>query len=253
MIRKLSSTQSLLASSLSAATKDIRWLAALFPRHESFVELTGGDHPLLFAKDRSKVEVLNDRDGLVVKLCRILRDPASAKQLAEVVRGTVAGQHIPDDFLQAAKFFHGGRASLRASRTQSWKFGEQFHLCFDGTTEIFEPLARRLCGTQIEKLAWQDALHRYDQPRAFFSINLDSWSGCATDRLPFSESVAYRNDLFGHLASIQGSACVYSRVLGEMDLPNGWNLHRRQMDAINESTPLLAWTNYQVSARGGAR
>lgn len=56
------------------------WIAGHFPAHESYVEPFAGSAVVLFAKPRSPLELLNDRDGRVTNLFRVMRD-----QTAELV------------------------------------------------------------------------------------------------------------------------------------------------------------------------
>jgi len=60
------------------------WIASLLPRHRTYVEPFCGSAAVLFAKPPSPTEVINDRDGDLVLLFRVLRDrgPELARALA---------------------------------------------------------------------------------------------------------------------------------------------------------------------------
>lgn len=63
-----------------------RWIVANFPPHLIYLEPYAGSAAVLFTKPRSKIEIINDRDGQVINLHRVLRDQPAA--LAEAVRLT---------------------------------------------------------------------------------------------------------------------------------------------------------------------
>jgi DNA adenine methylase len=57
------------------------WIIANMPKHRFYVEPFGGGGSVLLRKPRSYGEVYNDVDGAVVNVFRVVRDPASAKEL----------------------------------------------------------------------------------------------------------------------------------------------------------------------------
>jgi len=64
------------------------WVISHFPQHEFYVEPYCGAASVLMAKPRTQGEIINDLDGDVVNVFRVLRDPVSAKELERLVRLT---------------------------------------------------------------------------------------------------------------------------------------------------------------------
>lgn len=62
-----------------------RWIIAHMPKHRVYTESYGGGASVLLRKPRSMVEVYNELDGEVVNLFEVLRDPAAAARLAELL------------------------------------------------------------------------------------------------------------------------------------------------------------------------
>ena len=65
-----------------------RWILAHLPAHRVYTEAFAGSASVLMHKPRSYGEVVNDLNGDVVNLFRILRDPAMAKDLTNSLRLT---------------------------------------------------------------------------------------------------------------------------------------------------------------------
>ena len=63
-------------------------IAALMPQARVYVEAYGGMASLMLAREPSRIEVYNDLDARLVNLFRVLRDPAGARMLREMITHT---------------------------------------------------------------------------------------------------------------------------------------------------------------------
>lgn len=64
------------------------WIVGHFPDHRVYTECFGGAASVLIRKGRSYSEIYNDLDSEVVTFFEIVRDPATAAQLADLLRLT---------------------------------------------------------------------------------------------------------------------------------------------------------------------
>lgn len=76
------------------------WIVSLMPPHRVYVEPYGGAASVLLTKPRSYSEVYNDLDGEIVNVFRVLRDPAKAARLVELLSLT---PYAREDFVEATQ------------------------------------------------------------------------------------------------------------------------------------------------------
>lgn len=161
-------------------------ITAFFPSHHTYCEPFGGSAAVLLAKTPSKVEVYNDLDGGLVNFFRVLRDPATFKQLQTAVEATLyardefkLAKSVGDDPVEAARRLfvrqrqsHGGLGlrwsycvedsnSGMSSAVRRWRAG----------VERLPAVHRRLRSVQIEQDDWRRILDRYDGPRTLFYLD----------------------------------------------------------------------------------
>lgn len=65
-----------------------KWIISHFPQHEFYVEPYCGAASVLMRKPRTQGEIINDLDGDVVNVFRVLRDIEQAKELERLLRLT---------------------------------------------------------------------------------------------------------------------------------------------------------------------
>ncbi|MCG5047309.1 DNA adenine methylase [Pectobacterium brasiliense] len=159
----------------------------LFPAHTCYVEPFCGAAALYFLKPPSKAEVINDINGELVNLYRVVKH-----HLEEFVRqfkwALVSRQiykwlqAVPEETLtdiqRAARFYYlqkqafGGKVEERTFGTATTS-PPRFNLL-----RIEEELSMahlRLSRTVIEHLDWAECIQRYDRPHTLFYCDPPYW------------------------------------------------------------------------------
>jgi len=160
-----------------------RLLDAIFPHippHECYVEPFAGGLAVLLAKERSRIEVLNDIDGELVNFYRCVRFHADVL-LTELEFVLNSREEFHDfraqpgltDIQRAARWFHRNKTCFGA---QMGAFGSGAG--GGGATnsranrmEAIRALNLRLDRVSIEHLDWQRCLELYDRPGTFFFLD----------------------------------------------------------------------------------
>lgn len=160
-------------------------LVAMLPEHDHYVEPFAGSAAVLFAKPRSPLETLNDIDGEVINLFRVLRDPASAEVLAEQVALTPyardefgAAKEPVDAPIERARRFLVLAHQAVGNAGQGWAYVARASAVSAARSHRWANLpnrlqacAERLCGVQIDSVDWRVCLERYDRPGVVMLID----------------------------------------------------------------------------------
>ena len=160
-----------------------RIIIPLIPKHLTYVEPFSGGAQMLFHKEPSRVEVLNDLDGDIVNFFRICRH-----HHAELVRElsfslvsrklyAIYTRFDPDtltDIQRAARFFY-----LQKNSFGGLVVKRNYHISITGPPnfnprripEILDQAHQRLAKVQIECLPYEQALLKFDRTSSFFFID----------------------------------------------------------------------------------
>lgn len=158
-----------------------------FPEHECYVEPFCGGAALFFMKEPSRIEVINDFDGEVVNLYRVV-----ANHLEELVRSFKwslvsrkmfewANMQMPQtltDIQRAARFFYLQQLCFGAKPT-----GRTFGTATTtppklNLLRVEEKLSEahlRLARTTVEHLDWKECIRRYDREHTLFYLDPPYW------------------------------------------------------------------------------
>jgi DNA adenine methylase len=161
-------------------------LLTRFPAHSCYVELFAGGAALYFLRHPAEVEVLNDVNGELVNLYRVVQRhleefvrqfkwALSSRQVFKWLQDTQP--HTLTDIERAARFYYlqhnafGGRVD-----GQTW--GTATTAPPVNLLRIEETLSAahlRLSGAYIEDEPWQACLERYDRPHTLFYADPPYW------------------------------------------------------------------------------
>ena len=197
----------------------------MFPHHVCYVEPFAGGAALFFMKTPSDVEVINDINGELINLYRVVK-----YHLEEFVRqfkwALISRQiygwlkQTPDepltDIQKAVKFFYlqkmafGGSVSNQTFGTATTAAPKLNLLRLE---EDLSAAHLRLSRAFIEHLSWQDCFKRYDRPHTLFYLDPPYW-GTAGYGVDFG--LDQYSEMAGLAKSIKGKMIISVNDVPEM-------------------------------------
>ncbi|MBN9411328.1 MAG: DNA adenine methylase [Burkholderiales bacterium] len=157
-----------------------------FPSHECYVEVFAGGAALYFLRPPAAVEVINDINGELVNLYRVVKHHLEefvrqfkwALSSREVFRWT---QDTPPatltDIQRAARFFYLQHHCF-GGKVQGQTWGTATTTPAINLLRLEETLSAahlRLASTFIEQLPWYEVIGRYDRPHTLFYLDPPYW------------------------------------------------------------------------------
>ena len=187
-----------------------------FPVHKCYVEVFAGGAALYFLRPPAEVEVINDVNGDLVNLYRVVKHHLEefvrqfkwALSSREMFKWT---QDTPPETLtdlqRAARFYYLQHQCFGA-KVQGQTWGTATTAPPVNLLRIEEQLSAahlRLASTYIERLHWRECMERYDRPHTFFYLDPPYWEteGYGVD-FPFTEYEAMAQTM----RSIKGKAIL---------------------------------------------
>ena len=164
------------------------WIISHFPAHKLYVEPFAGAASVLLRKSRVHGEIINDIDGDVVNLFRVLRDPAAAAELERLVRLTpfsreefqLSYETTTDPVERARRlivrvFMAFGTTSIRKNRTgfRARSYERNTTGAADWATwpRQIRLFVERLQGVIIENKDALDCIRLHDGPLTLFYVD----------------------------------------------------------------------------------
>lgn len=159
----------------------------LYPNHECYVEPFAGGAALYFMKTPSEVEVLNDINGELINLYRVVKHHLEpliqqcewylvSRQMFEWLKQTPVDTLT--DIQRAARFYYLQKMAF-GGKVSGQNFGTATtappRLNFGRIEEELSAACRRLSRTYIEHLPWDECIRRYDRPHTLFYLDPPYW------------------------------------------------------------------------------
>lgn len=215
-----------------------KWIISHFPGHRVYVESYAGAASVLLRKPRAWCEVLNDLNGEVVNLFRVLRDRDAAAELIRQVQLTPyareefeASYTADDDPVEQARRTLFRAACLRSPtglfgvwtsgfRADTTRRGSSVAQDWATLADVLPAIVDRLRGVIIEHRPALDVLVQYDAPDTLHYVDPpyltetrgERWAGKA-----YSHEMTEQDhrDLAGVLRGLRGHVVLsgYSHPL----------------------------------------
>lgn len=164
---------------MGGKTRMLNRLLSVIPRHQCYVEVFAGAANLLFAKAPAGCEVLNDINGDLVNLFRVVKFHRR-EFLSHLILVTHSRREFSDfkaqpgltDIQRAVRFYmilkscFGGKGGTTCSNFGYGTMGRA-RFCRTGLAAI-RRCHKRLSGVIVENLDFADCIRRYDRPHTFF-------------------------------------------------------------------------------------
>ena len=158
-----------------------------FPEHECYVEPFCGGAALFFMKMPTKVEVINDVNGDLVNLYRVVQHHLEefVRQFKWALISRKMFEWLDDtptetltDIQRAARFYYLQQMAF-GSKIQGRTFGTATttapKLNLLRMEENLSQAHLRLSRTFVEHLDWQACIKRYDRPHSLFYLDPPYW------------------------------------------------------------------------------
>lgn len=162
-------------------------LLSRFPNHECYVEVFAGGAALFFLRPPAAVEVVNDINGELVNLYRVVQHHLEefVRQFKWALTSRTVFQWLKDtrpetltDIQRAARFFYlqqncfGGKIEGQTFGTATTSPPGLNLLRLE---ESLSAAHLRLASAYIENLDWANCISRYDRPHTLFYLDPPYW------------------------------------------------------------------------------
>lgn len=248
-----------------AKTRLAPWLLSFVPEHNVYLEPFFGSGALFFNKQPSKIETINDIDGEVCNLFRVIRQ--QAEELAKLVEMTPYSreeyerafivQESDDEVEKARKFLTRCWQGMGSSNVYKNGFRSSQQSGSPRTTKHWAEVpdrilqaAERLKMAQIESLDAVELMGRYDTPDVFIYLDPPYLPGIRKGYL-YKHEMKEEDHRRLLLAAVKHpgkilisgyDSALYNEIL------NGWNKEKREAQAEGGAKRIeTVWYNYDLS------
>lgn len=191
-------------------------LMSRFPAHSCYVEVFAGGAALFFMRHPADVEVINDVNGDLVNLNRVVRHhleefvrqfkwALSSRQVFEWTKATPPATLT--DIQRAARFFYLQQQAF-GGKLEGQTWGTATTAPPINLLRIEENLSAahlRLANAYIENLDWAECIDRYDRPHTLFYLDPPYWE---TEGYGVPFSWEQYEAMAAKMASVQGKVVL---------------------------------------------
>jgi DNA adenine methylase len=244
------------------------WIIGNFGKHRVYVEPFGGAGSVLMRKPRAKAEMINDLDGEIVNLFRVLRDPSQARELERLIRLTPyarsefeaaylsAGDPIEQARRTVLRSFAGfgtdGVTAATGFRENLMRNGGSPANDWQNYPDAIPAMTERLRGVVVESRPAVQLIQKHDSPTTLFYCDPpyphETRAGWVKRKhsYRFEMSSDEHRELAEVLMEAKGAVVIsgYPCELYDRELFSGWHrIERKTMaDGARERTEVL-WLN----------
>lgn len=157
-----------------------------FPAHSCYVEVFAGGAALYFLRPPADVEVINDVNGELVNLYRVVKHHLEefVRQFKWALSSRDVFKWLQDtppetmtDVQRAARFFYLQHHAF-GGKVQGQSWGTATTAPPVNLLRLEETLSAahlRLASTYVERLDWKECMRRYDRPHTLFYLDPPYW------------------------------------------------------------------------------
>lgn len=238
-----------------------------FPQHKCYVEVFAGGAALFFMRPPADVEVINDINGELVNLYRVVQHHMEefVRQFKWALTSRTVFQWLKDtrpetltDIQRAARFYYL-QQNCFGGKLESQTFGTATTtppgLNLLRLEENLSAAHLRLSSAFVENLDWADCITRYDRPHTLFYLDPPYWETAGYGvEFPFEEYERMA-DL---IAGIQGKAIIslndhpeIRRVFGRFEMETldiKYTVGGAQNPAARKEVVIYSWDRGQEPA-----
>lgn len=153
-------------------------ITEIFPAHTSYIEVFGGALSVFYAKRKSKIEILNDINGDLINLHRIIKTrPASlTAEINTMLKSRELFYNIkfkkikPRSDIQRAAFYYYLISLSFGAKTENFAMSK----CVRSSKNIYKDFmlySKRLKTAVIENMSYEKLIKEYDNKEALFYVD----------------------------------------------------------------------------------
>lgn len=247
------------------------WVISHFPEHRSYLEPFFGSGAVLFTKDRSAIETVNDIDGDIVNLFDWIRkDP---ERLAHTIRFTPyardeydrawAAQYTETDSFQRAVNFYVRMIMGHGFRTTGEKVGWKNDVqgreaayaakCWCKTPEVIMNAAERLRGVQIENRPAVELIRRFNYPNVLIYADPPYLLSTRQERKQYVHEMTEEGhlELLGALKAHKGPVVLsgYESDLYNAELAGWYKDEKKSFTQVATKRQEILWMNFEPAVQ----